>query len=83
MKLNFTKDGLLRAEEFRHLHQSSRALGGCVFYPSLGGKCVDGVDYKAVDLRIVDVDVIKDALETVAQVYGLDIQFKERSTNNE
>ena len=83
MKLNFTKEGLLPVNEFRHLVKSMRVLGECVFYPSMGGKTIDGVNCRAVDMRVVDVEEIKDAMETIAQVYGLDVEFKQRSVNNE
>lgn len=83
MKLNFTKDGLLRRDEFRCLVDAMLRLGRCVFYPGLEGKSVNGVDYVAVDLIVVDVNEIKDALETIASVYGLDIEFKKRGVNNE
>ena len=76
MKLNFTKEGLLRADEFAHLVDSMETLDGCVFYPALAGRHIDGVTYKAVDYTVCDIDRIKDALETVASAYGLNIKFE-------
>lgn len=76
MKLNFTKEGLLRADEFAHLVDSMETLGKCVYYPATAGRRVDGVTYKAVEHIVCDIDRIKDVLETVASAYGLNIKFE-------
>jgi hypothetical protein len=75
-KFDIIQPGYILKEHLNEIRKAQITLAQCIYQFPSGGKMVDGKDY--VDLwHLERRDVVKDALETIAAVYNLNIEFKE------
>ena len=68
--------GMILKEHLNEIREAQMILAECIYQFPTGGKMVDGKDY--ADLwHLHRRDEVKEALETIAAAYKLNIEFKE------